>query len=166
LSEIPTSSYGTFVSKGILETLERKDKERDLVVKLFASVGKEGLVTKEHFISGFDEVLESIEELDVDIPYASQYLSIFLGHAVANSFVPLSYLNKALEPLIEGGKAKKILLHSLTTLVGSTGVEKTAEQIKEESLELEKLTGAELAELKSQVQDKHTELVPLIEKLL
>lgn len=54
----------------------------------------------------FEQVLESIEDLDIDIPMASRHVATLIGAFVARGTLPFSFLFQALSHLVESGKAE------------------------------------------------------------
>jgi hypothetical protein len=58
-----------------------------------------------------------VEDLDLDMPFASKYVAFYLGNIVAEeNSVPLSYLGESLDHLVESGKASQIVVGVLKTL--------------------------------------------------
>jgi hypothetical protein len=61
-----------------------------------------------------------LDDLEVDIPMASKIVAQFIGIAVLDDSLSLSYLNEGLKPLIESDKALKIALECISTIFERT----------------------------------------------
>lgn len=76
---------------------------------------------------GFEEILENIEDLDIDIPMASRYVATLIGSAIARGSLPFSFLFKALSHLVESGKAEGMVGAALQKIAKDSGETKLLE---------------------------------------
>lgn len=63
-------------------------------------------------------MLEFIEDVDIDIPYASKFVATILGHVLSyENSLPFSVLERVLGHLVDSGTALKILTLALSTCI-------------------------------------------------
>jgi len=74
-------------------SLERREKERDLISKLFSELSPHTF-SEEDFVKGFKQLMEYVDELEIDIPSASKMLGNFMGRAVVDNCLSLSLVEK------------------------------------------------------------------------
>jgi len=53
LQELPSSHYSEFVKEAILQTLEKKPKDRELIDKIFVEIAKAKVITIDQFTEGY-----------------------------------------------------------------------------------------------------------------
>jgi hypothetical protein len=121
------------INKAIFLAVEKKERDRQEMIKLFGYLFTNGILSADDFTSGysniqtacvlmcsnsFNSALEVIEDVDIDIPFASKYLGTFIGNMMSiDDSIPLSFLQEALQPLIASGKAALIAATALSALV-------------------------------------------------
>lgn len=72
-----------FVKRAVSLALDRSDRERELTAQLLSSLFP-GLLTREQVALGFTMLLDSMEDLALDIPDATNLVSLFLGRAIVD----------------------------------------------------------------------------------
>jgi len=79
------------------------------MTKLLNYLQNNEILQPNDFIKGFGASLEMIEDIDIDIPFASKYLSNFIANSMVTAHsIPVSFLQTSLEPFITTGKASSI----------------------------------------------------------
>jgi len=119
IEELQSPEYHkNVIYKGIMTAVEKKERQRDDMIRLFDFLHAKNIVTVEDFEKGFTRALEIIEDIDIDIPYASKFLSTFIGNAMAyKNSITLSFLEHSLDHLVETEKAPQIVAGILFTLL-------------------------------------------------
>jgi len=95
----------------------------------------------------------------VDIPFASKYSALFIGKAIVNNYLPISYLKGSNIKQLSPGLVTKIVLEALSTVQEGLGAEKTSQSIKDSNIDVSELTGKskeELVQAASKVSDHPT----------
>lgn len=122
------SSHFQVVYKGLCFAIEKKDKEVNLMMKLFTYLFHEKILQDVDFLKGFESILEQLEDFEIDIPYAPQFVCKFLANGLLNGYLSMSFLQHAFDHLRSGDSQKPIKL-VLDTL--SHGLEKDKESLKQ-----------------------------------
>jgi len=150
--------YPEVVNKAISLTFEKRDRDREEIIRLFRHWLTNGTLKAEDFTKGFSLLLESVEDLDLDMPFASKYVAFYLGNIVAEeNSVPLSYLGESLDHLVESGKASQIVVGVLKTLTSLKGEETATEMCRNSKLDFLKFLPTEkrnLDDLKKLLEEK------------
>ncbi|KAF1326190.1 Programmed cell death protein, partial [Globisporangium splendens] len=79
------------VKRAITISMDKNDKERELVSRLLSELYLNGL-TPSQISMGFRRVLLLAEDLQIDIPTAKSMLAIFIARGVVDEIVPPSFL--------------------------------------------------------------------------
>jgi len=87
-----SNSLSKVIELGVIITLERTDHDRELMSKFFTNLSSQTILIEEHFVKGFKSLLESLNDLELDIPYASKLIGVFLGNAVAERCLSVSWV--------------------------------------------------------------------------
>lgn len=99
ISELNSPEYHyEFVKRAISLSLDRKERERELVSRLLSELYPR-MITSEHIAKGFERLFEMQEDLLLDIPSASKDLEAFLVRAVIDEILPPKFLS---DPFIAG----------------------------------------------------------------
>jgi len=109
--------YHKVIELGVNITLERSSEERELMFKLFSNLFKVSLLTADHFLKGFKQIVESIEDLEIDIPFACKYVARFLGLSVVEKCITQQQL--AEQPWFS--KEEKRLKQPFEEVIGNPG---------------------------------------------
>lgn len=83
-----------FVKKAIVFAMEKQAFERELVSKLLLSIYNVA-VTPDKITEGFQSALDSLDDISLDTPDASDVLAKFLARAIIDEIVPPAFLNNA-----------------------------------------------------------------------
>lgn len=106
-------------------SMDRNDKERELVSKLFSALFEydRGILSTNQIGKGFERLFEVVDDLENDVPKARTILSQFLARAVVDELLPPSFLS---DPLVEGmgGEIVENAIRMLSTYHGTARVEK------------------------------------------
>jgi len=81
------------VEVAIASTIDKKDAERDLVSKLFVSLSQEKVLAEEHFIKGFQAVLENADDLEIDVPLAPKLIGKFVSRAIQDTLLAPTFVD-------------------------------------------------------------------------
>ena len=87
---IPEYSY-ELVKRAVSLSLDRTDRERELVSQLF-SLGYPDLLSTNTIGKGFERLFELADELEKDAPSARDILSTYLARCVVDEVLPPSFL--------------------------------------------------------------------------
>ncbi|KAL6061260.1 Eukaryotic translation initiation factor 4 gamma 2 [Balamuthia mandrillaris] len=127
------------VKKALVLTIERKEAERQLISKLLMELKNSDLLSPDAIAQGFRLALATVEELEVDNPYAAQYMGDFIGHAVLDDCLPMSFLlDAALESLVPSGKALVIAAEAFGTIAKEVTQEELQTLYKESNIDFMK----------------------------
>lgn len=110
-----------FVSKALEYVLERSAVSRRQTGQLLHNLVKGNIIDVEVYLKGLNEILESAEDMEIDIPMIWEYLGELIGLMVQDESVPLNFLKKACEPLRASNKAKILvaeILHNASHQLG------------------------------------------------
>eukprot|EP01006_Ploeotia_vitrea_P019326 TRINITY_DN51508_c0_g2_i1.p1 TRINITY_DN51508_c0_g2~~TRINITY_DN51508_c0_g2_i1.p1 ORF type:complete len:498 (+),score=299.88 TRINITY_DN51508_c0_g2_i1:41-1534(+) len=80
-----------WVKQAVSTSLDRSDRERELVSVMLASLAHNTLQAVE-IEKGFQILLGRVEDLAVDVPKVLQYLSCFLARAIVDEALPPAFL--------------------------------------------------------------------------
>lgn len=128
------SLHNVVVSKAINMVIEKKQKDKEEIIKLFSLFHDEGVITVEELEKGFRESLENIDDVDIDTPYASTDVAKFMAAMMSFDITPLSIAvleKNMLTHLTHNGKAVQFIskvLNELTTLKGEDFVGKACQK--------------------------------------
>jgi len=128
--------------------LDEGQTEKDKVLKLFAYLLNQNIINSTQFAAGFSMILEMIEDLEIDIPGASEFLGVFMGHmmSVEQHALSISYLSRSLSHLIESGKGSEIAATTLSTVLKEKGEEFVVEKYKAAKIDFLNLMPEDLRE--------------------
>lgn len=127
-----------FVKLVISKSLDKHDRERELASNLLPRLYPV-IITHNKIVEGFTALLQRIEDLQLDIPNAVEYLSMFLARAVSDDLLPPAFLSQdsadvelakealaKAKSMIQGKGAGKRLAH-----VWGAGGEQSVKRFKE-----------------------------------
>ncbi|KAH6767536.1 hypothetical protein C2S52_018519 [Perilla frutescens var. hirtella] len=105
------SFYPSMISIWLTDSFERKDMERELLTKLLISLTKsrDGLISEDQLIKGFESVLAVLEDAVNDAPRAAEFLGRFFARVVSENVVPLSEIGRL---VYEGGEEQGSLVET------------------------------------------------------
>ncbi|XP_067659282.1 eukaryotic translation initiation factor 4 gamma 1-like [Haliotis asinina] len=110
-----------FVYFAINHVLERSKQARQQTGHLLHDLINQKIISVDTYLQGLTEILQSAEDMEIDIPKIWQYLGELIGPMIQDGSVPLSFLKKACEPLKPSGKAGNLMaeiLHDASQRLG------------------------------------------------
>lgn len=100
LEELQLTDYSYYFIKRLIATaLDRKNRERELASILISSLYAEAIPT-DQLQKGFKSLVDSIDDLVLDVPDAVDLVSLFLARAVIDDALPPAFVSKI--PEVEG----------------------------------------------------------------
>ncbi|CAI9777997.1 unnamed protein product [Fraxinus pennsylvanica] len=109
LIELEMSSYNYyFVKKLVSVAMDRHDKEKEMAAVLLSSLYG-NVIDPPQVYKGFQKLLESTDDLIVDIPNAVDILALFIARAVVDDILPPSFLTKAMACLSKDSKGVDVI---------------------------------------------------------
>jgi len=136
------------ISQGLSMGAEKRDKERTLLEDLFKHMYEEKILSKDDFVTGFQDAFDTAEDLAIDFPKLFEYLASLLAKLILIDAVPLSYLGTdATEPLRPENKENLIIL--VLKAIKSEAPDKVQGIYQDSELEVpkEKLEDEDLSDL-------------------
>ncbi|KAJ7532356.1 hypothetical protein O6H91_13G000400 [Diphasiastrum complanatum] len=97
-----------FVKKLISMALDRHDREKEMASVLLSALYAD-VIDPEQLAKGFTRLLESVDDLSLDIPDAADLLALFLARAVVDDILPPAFLSKTQKVLPEGSKGLEVI---------------------------------------------------------
>lgn len=93
LVELDHPNYHHEIVKSVIsKSLDKHDRERELASHLLPTLYP-NVISHDKIVEGFTTLLERIEDLQLDIPNAVEYLSMFLARAVVDDLLPPVFLS-------------------------------------------------------------------------
>ena len=109
LRELGSSMYHHyFVKKLISMSLDRHDREKEMAAVLL-SVLYADVIQPDQVMKGFTKLVESSDDLVIDIPDALDILALFVARAIVDDILPPSFLHKVTQTLPEGSKGHDVI---------------------------------------------------------
>uniref|UniRef100_A0A3Q3AGL6 Eukaryotic translation initiation factor 4 gamma, 1a n=1 Tax=Kryptolebias marmoratus TaxID=37003 RepID=A0A3Q3AGL6_KRYMA len=106
-----------FVRNGVESTLERSTIAREHMGLLLHQLVKAGTLPIEQYYKGLQEILESAEDMAIDIPHIWLYLAELLTPMLHEGGIPMGQLFREIsKPLVPLGKAAVLLAQILKLL--------------------------------------------------
>ncbi|CAN0909931.1 MA3 DOMAIN-CONTAINING TRANSLATION REGULATORY FACTOR 2 [Linum grandiflorum] len=104
---MPSFSY-YFVKKLVSMAMDRHDKEKEMAAVLLSTLYAE-VVEPSQVYKGFSKLVESADDLIVDIPDTVDVLALFIARAVVDDILPPVFLRKQLACLPADSKGVDVL---------------------------------------------------------
>jgi programmed cell death protein 4 len=103
-----------FVKRAITMSMDRTEKERELVSKLLSDLSTRNKTASKHFPllsknqmgKGFEQLFEVEDDLELDVPLAAEHITHFLVRAVGDELLPRAFLS---DPLVQGMGGKVVI---------------------------------------------------------
>eukprot|EP00903_Cladosiphon_okamuranus_P012976 g12110.t1 len=106
LKEIDAEVRWAAVSGALSDSFERKQKHRDALAVVLAAGAKDGALDEAALLKAFEDVLDTVPDVCIDVPQAAQYVATALAPLVLGGHIALGpLLASPCEGLMEGGKA-------------------------------------------------------------
>ncbi|WOK94518.1 hypothetical protein Cni_G03222 [Canna indica] len=97
-----------FVKKLISMAMDRHDKEKEMASVLLSSLYAD-VISPAQIRQGFFMLLESVDDLAVDIPDAVNVIALFIARAVVDDILPPSFLTRVKTALSESSKGIQVI---------------------------------------------------------
>lgn len=97
-----------FIKKLISMAMDRHDKEKEMASVLLSALYAD-VISASQIRQGFIILLESTEDLAVDVLDAVEVLALFVARAVVDDILPPAFLNRVKEVLPENSKALQVV---------------------------------------------------------
>lgn len=97
-----------FVKKLVSIAMDRHDKEKEMAAILLSSLYAE-VINPRQVYKGFCKLVESSDDLSVDIPNAVDVLALFVARAVVDEILPPAFLTKQMANLTEESKGIEVI---------------------------------------------------------
>ncbi|KAI3719342.1 hypothetical protein L6452_20239 [Arctium lappa] len=103
------SFYPTMISIWVTDSFERKDMERDSLVKLLVNLtrSQDGIISQDSLIRGFESVLSTLEDAVNDAPKAPEFLGRIFARMLLENVIPYK---EAWRLIHEGGEEQGQLI--------------------------------------------------------
>ncbi|KAL2242290.1 UNVERIFIED_CONTAM: hypothetical protein Sindi_0347000 [Sesamum indicum] len=105
--EMPSYSF-YFVKKLVSIAMDRRDKEKEMASILLSSLYGD-VIDPQQVYKGFQKLVESADDLIVDIPDAVDVLALFIARAVVDDILPPSFLTKTMAYLSKDSKGVDVI---------------------------------------------------------
>ncbi|XP_077994662.1 eukaryotic translation initiation factor 4 gamma 2-like [Glandiceps talaboti] len=87
--KVPRKFMPTVVCQLLTESVEKSEEQREHVSKLIATMNTEGVITEEHFLTGFTDVLNKLSDLENTVALVKSYIATFAAQAVIDDVITL-----------------------------------------------------------------------------
>uniref|UniRef100_A0A0C9RVH6 TSA: Wollemia nobilis Ref_Wollemi_Transcript_10948_2779 transcribed RNA sequence n=1 Tax=Wollemia nobilis TaxID=56998 RepID=A0A0C9RVH6_9CONI len=109
LSDLGCPNYHHyFVKKLISMAMDRHDREKEMAAVLLSSLYAD-VIEPEQVSKGFSKLLDSADDLALDIPDAVDILALFVARAIVDDILPPAFLTKTLKSLPEDSKGVEVI---------------------------------------------------------
>ncbi|KAE8714278.1 hypothetical protein F3Y22_tig00110198pilonHSYRG00110 [Hibiscus syriacus] len=109
LKELAMPSYNYyFVKKLVSMAMDRHDHEKEMAAVLLSALYAD-VIDAPQVYRGFSKLVESADDLIVDIPDTVDILALFIARAVVDDILPPAFLNKQRELLPNDSKGVEVL---------------------------------------------------------
>jgi len=92
IRQLGRSQLHKFVELTLTYCLDKSDHDRDSIAQLFTTMFEQGILEEEHFVKGFKAVADQIDDLELDIPFASKLVAKMFATVAKKGCVPPSFL--------------------------------------------------------------------------
>ncbi|XP_051126379.1 MA3 DOMAIN-CONTAINING TRANSLATION REGULATORY FACTOR 2-like [Andrographis paniculata] len=97
-----------FVKKLVSIAMDRRDKEKEMAAILLSSLYGD-IIDPQQVYKGYQKLVESTDDLTVDIPSAVDVLALFIARAVVDDILPPSFLTKTMAYLSKDSKGVDVI---------------------------------------------------------
>ncbi|GFZ09986.1 MA3 domain-containing protein [Actinidia rufa] len=109
LRELGMPSYNYyFVKKLVSMAMDRHDKEKEMAAVLLSSLYAD-IIDPPQVYKGFSKLVESADDLIVDIPDTVDVLALFISRAVVDDILPPAFLTKEMTSLPKDSKGVDVI---------------------------------------------------------
>ncbi|XP_070027268.1 MA3 DOMAIN-CONTAINING TRANSLATION REGULATORY FACTOR 4 isoform X2 [Nicotiana tabacum] len=109
LKELGSSEYHPYVIKRLVSmAMDRHDKEKEMASVLLSALYAD-VINPTQISQGFFMLLESADDLAVDIPDTVDILALFIARAVVDDILPPAFIARARKMLPDSCKGRQVL---------------------------------------------------------
>ncbi|TDH73936.1 hypothetical protein CCR75_007553 [Bremia lactucae] len=130
-----TMWYDVIPSELIRIGLERGEKERAGMAELVMGLIEYEIITRETLKRAWKEVLESVEEMEIDVPKSIEYLSVMVAPLIVAKYFQVSELMAMTPHLRENGKAARLIGLTLAWIGAMEDENKVVQVLAEDSID-------------------------------
>lgn len=106
------------VKRGVTLAMDMAGREREMIAVLFSSLHVRSVLSSEQILAGFRALLDSVEDLQIDIPDAPALLSHYLADSHLDGMMPLTQLHELGLAFADAPVASAVLRQANDRLVG------------------------------------------------
>lgn len=118
--EVPDANYSAFVETAIRLSLEFKPQDCEHLIPFFCGVAD--VIPGSHFVSAFTAVLSSLDDIEMDTPKASQFVSKYIARLAAAQKLPkseedqygLNFVSSVLDEIHDKKRAMKVVVFTFS----------------------------------------------------
>ena len=96
------------VRRAILISLDREDRERELICQLLCQLNAQGVIVYEDLITGFTRLIFQADDMKSDWPRIVEWLAKFIARGLIDEILPPAFLQNCLRLNIGGATGKEI----------------------------------------------------------
>ncbi|KAF5193712.1 Programmed cell death protein [Thalictrum thalictroides] len=112
LEELGMSDYNYYFVKKLLSlAMDRDDKEKEMAAVILSSLYA-NVLDPSQVHKGFSKLIESADDLIVDIPDTVDVLALFVARAVVDDILPPAFLKKQMASLSKDSKGVEVLVRA------------------------------------------------------
>jgi len=100
---------GMCIEKVVALAFEQKESDALLIFDLLIVLYEEQILQQNHFIEGIRTLLEILEDIEVDVPFAPKLLSEFLRLIFEQNIIDLEWIHQTIPQLTKRSHSDKIL---------------------------------------------------------
>ncbi|GAB4851036.1 Peptide chain release factor 1, mitochondrial [Ancistrocladus abbreviatus] len=109
LKELGSSEFHPYFIKRLVSmAMDRHGKEKEMASVLLSALYAD-VINPAHISQGFILLLESVDDLSVDIPDAFNVLALFIARAVVDDILPPAFIKKVQKTLPESSQGIKVI---------------------------------------------------------
>ncbi|MCO5605027.1 hypothetical protein L7F22_059204 [Adiantum nelumboides] len=97
-----------FVKKLVSMSLDRHDREKEMAANLLSALYAD-VIEPDQLAKGFARLVESADDLAIDIPDAVDVLALFVARAIVDDILPPAFLKKIVQTLPEGALGHEVI---------------------------------------------------------
>ncbi|KAH7295354.1 hypothetical protein KP509_27G043500 [Ceratopteris richardii] len=97
-----------FIKKVVSVALDRHDREKEMTAVLLSALYAD-VIDPDQVAKGFGRLVESADDLAIDIPDAVDILALFVARAVVDDILPPAFLKKIVRTLPEGALGHQVI---------------------------------------------------------
>jgi programmed cell death protein 4 len=109
--------HNAFVKILVQLAMDRNDREREMASVLICELFQSSVISQEQIEFGFKKIISSAEDMTLDIPEASQYITLFIGRAIVDEVLTPRFL--ADTSYLKDGKMGLGILRAVKSLVSA-----------------------------------------------